>query len=118
MLAAVLSTAREAFARSGSVNNPPKAKGLPEMEFGIALHVGSVIYGNVGTKRRLDFTATGPAVDMVSRCEALTREAGVALIATRDFAAYCPDKAQPVGDFEIRGFPGTMSLATYPLQTQ
>jgi class 3 adenylate cyclase len=118
MCAAALSAAREAFARAEHINAGREKDRLPPFGFGIALHVGSVIYGNVGTEKRLDFTATGPAVGMVTCCEALTREAGVALIATQEFAEHCPDKAQPVGDFEIRGFPGTMSLASYPLQTQ
>jgi len=73
-----------------------------------------VIHGNVGTEKRLDFTATGPAVGMVSRCEALTRNADVAIIATEDFTSHTADQAQSLGEFAIRGFDTPTALFTYP----
>ena len=115
MCAAALSAAREAFARAALTNKSRKADGLPEIEFGIALHVGTVIYGNVGTEKRLDFTATGAAVGIASRCEGLTREIGSALVATPDFTAHCPEPAEPLGEFAIQGFADKVALSTYPL---
>lgn len=114
MCAAALSAAREAFARAEHLNRRREGAGSPPVGFGIALHVGEVIYGNVGTEKRLDFTATGPAVGLVSRCEALTRELDRRLIATQAFADICPEPAQPLGDHAIRGFADPVALAWYP----
>ena len=43
------------------------------MEFGLALHLGEVFYGNIGASDRLDFTVIGPAVNEASRIQALCR---------------------------------------------
>ncbi len=114
MGAAALSAAREAFARADHGNGRRVGDGLPAIDFGVALHVGRVIFGNVGTEKRLDFTATGAAVGLVSRCEAMTRELGRRLIATGAFTAICPEPAQPLGAHAIRGFAAPVALSWYP----
>jgi adenylate cyclase len=65
-----LAAARDALGRLGEVNARRAAAGASEIRCGIALHAGDVMYGNVGSARRLDFTATGPAVNEVCRLEA------------------------------------------------
>ena len=50
-----------------------KAAGKPVMDFGLALHLGEVLYGNIGASDRLDFTVVGPAVNEASRIQALCR---------------------------------------------
>jgi adenylate cyclase len=40
---------------------------LPPLPFGVGLHLGPVVYGNIGAPDRLDFTAIGPAVNVGSR---------------------------------------------------
>ncbi|MEP5089998.1 MAG: adenylate/guanylate cyclase domain-containing protein, partial [Paracoccaceae bacterium] len=114
MCAAALSASREAFARADHTNNQRCSTGLPPIDFGIALHIGSVLYGNVGTEKRLDFTATGPVVGLVSRCEALTRTLGKPLVATADFRAHCPQDSQSLGTHALRGFGDSVDLFTYP----
>jgi adenylate cyclase len=52
----------------------------------IALHVGTVQYGNVGTDTRLDFTVIGPAVNEAARIEALCKELGQSLLISEAFA--------------------------------
>ncbi|MFK7754100.1 MAG: adenylate/guanylate cyclase domain-containing protein [Sedimentitalea sp.] len=113
MCAAALSSAREAFARAIHLNTQRAAADLPHIDFGIALHVGQVIYGNVGVPKRLDFTATGAAVGLVSRCEALTRSLDSPLLATQDFAQHCTDVATPLGHHELRGFEDGIELVAY-----
>ena len=51
-------------------------QGLPPLPFGMALHLGEMLWGNIGTADRLDFTAIGPAVNLVSRLEGLCRPLG------------------------------------------
>ena len=53
-----------------------RGQGLPSLAFGAALHLGEILWGNVGAADRLDFTAIGPAVNLVSRLEGLCRPLG------------------------------------------
>jgi adenylate cyclase len=50
--------------------------GLPPVTVDLALHVGEVLYGNVGAADRLDFTVIGPAINEVARIEALCEPLG------------------------------------------
>ena len=50
-----------------------RTAGQQTLDFGIALHLGEVLYGNVGTSERLDFTVVGSAVNEASRIEGLCR---------------------------------------------
>jgi adenylate cyclase len=54
-------------------NTERVAAGKPVMDFGLALHLGEVLYGNIGAHDRLDFTVVGPAVNEASRIQALCR---------------------------------------------
>ncbi|MGJ8617500.1 MAG: adenylate/guanylate cyclase domain-containing protein [Sulfitobacter sp.] len=114
--AAALASAREAFARADHTNRKRQSDGLPALQFGIALHVGSVIYGNVGTTKRLDFTATGPAVGMAARVEQLTRSVDASLLATADFAAHVSEEGIALPPQTLRGFPDDVSLVSYPVK--
>ncbi len=64
-----------AAARSGMahLDEARTRDGLPPLPFGVALHLGAMLWGNIGAADRLDFTAIGPAVNLVSRLEGLCR---------------------------------------------
>jgi adenylate cyclase len=53
------------------VNRIRAAAGEPTVRFGLALHLGEVMFGNIGASRRLDFTVIGPAVNYAARLERL-----------------------------------------------
>ena len=57
------------------------------VELGIALHVGRVMYGNIGGRERLDFTVIGASVNEVCRVESLAKDLGVPLLMTAELAA-------------------------------
>ncbi|MEO0766330.1 MAG: adenylate/guanylate cyclase domain-containing protein [Pseudomonadota bacterium] len=115
MCAAALASAQEAFARAAHANTSRQSNDLPPIQFGVSLHVGTVIYGNVGTARRLDFTATGPAVGLASRCEGMTRTLDTPLLATGAFADLCPIKGTEQGAHSLRGFKDPVKLVSYTL---
>jgi adenylate cyclase len=48
-------------------------QGLPALPFGVALHLGEIFWGNIGAADRLDFTAIGPAVNLVSRLQGMCK---------------------------------------------
>jgi adenylate cyclase len=70
----------------------------------MALHLGEVLYGNIGSAGRLDFTAIGPAVNLTARLETVARDLGRDLVTSAEFAARCPGSLSPLGNFSLRGF--------------
>jgi adenylate cyclase len=73
------------------------------VKFGVALHVGEVLYGNVGSTNRLDFTCIGPAVNLAARIEALSGDIGRTILASAEFAAVCDGAMAPLGSFALKG---------------
>jgi len=74
------------------------------VRFGLALHLGEVLYGNIGGESRLDYTCIGPAVNLAARLEKLTAKLGRTILASTLFAQHCPDAFLPVGEFALAGF--------------
>ncbi|GJE29528.1 adenylate/guanylate cyclase domain-containing protein [Methylobacterium organophilum] len=95
--------AREALARNGALNLARARTGLPELKADIVLHYGPVVYGNVGTDRRLDFTIIGSAVNEASRIEQLCAELDQPLLLSDAFAARCREGLRALGSFTFRG---------------
>ena len=81
--------ARSTAARAGMahLDKARQAQGLPPLPFGMALHLGEMLWGNIGTADRLDFTAIGPAVNLVSRLEGLCRPLGRTVLVSGAVAA-------------------------------
>ena len=73
------------------------------MDVDLALHFGQVVYGNVGTSRRLDFTVIGRAVNEASRIEELCDDAGRSVLVSDTFAERCARPLELVGTFALRG---------------
>ncbi len=79
------------------------AQGLRPLPFGTALHIGEMLWGNIGTADRLDFTAIGPAVNLVSRLEGLCRPLGHTVLLSGAFAAETTQALIPLGEHRLRG---------------
>jgi adenylate cyclase len=99
-----LAAAAEARAALAAANAERAERGEPELRYGLALHLGEVLYGNVGSVGRLDFTTIGPAVNLTARLETLARDLGRDLVASSAFARHCPDALISLGAFQLRGF--------------
>jgi len=74
------------------------------VRFGLALHVGDVLYGNIGSGNRLDFTCIGPAVNLAARLEKLAGRLGRTILASQEFAGNCQGGFMPIGNFAVAGF--------------
>jgi adenylate cyclase len=72
--AAALLAAEQARTALSKENQRRQGSGLPQIEYGLALHVGDVLYGNIGSDTRLDFTVIGPAVNLTARIESMCRQ--------------------------------------------
>jgi class 3 adenylate cyclase len=79
------------------------AQGLPPLPFGAALHLGEMLWGNIGAADRLDFTAIGPAVNLVSRLEGLCRPLGRWVLISGAVAAETTTKLVRLGEHVLRG---------------
>jgi adenylate cyclase len=79
------------------------AQALPPLPFGAALHVGEMLWGNIGTADRLDFTAIGPAVNLVSRLEGLCKTLGRTVLISGAFAAETTRPLVSLGEHRLRG---------------
>lgn len=105
--------ARQAMAALNERNN---GTGRAPLNYGIGVHVGDVMYGNIGSTSRLDFTVIGPAVNMASRLEALTKQIGKPVLLSRDFAELVTPEfeLERVGQHAVRGFSEPIELFAFP----
>ena len=91
-----------------------QAQGLPPLPFGAALHLGEILWGNIGAADRLDFTAIGPAVNLVSRLEGLCRPLGRSVLISGAVAAETTAPLVPLGEHELRGIAAPCAVFTLP----
>jgi adenylate cyclase len=77
---------------------------MPGLRFGLALHIGDVLYGNIGSSNRLDFTCIGPAVNCAARIEKLTNQLDREILASDEFTRHCPEEFTAFGEFRLAGF--------------
>jgi len=77
---------------------------LERFRFGVALHVGRILYGNIGGGNRLDFTCIGPAVNLAARLEKLAGQLHRTIVASSAFAGVCSGGWHELGEFPIAGF--------------
>jgi len=100
---AALDAAREAAALVDALNTRREDAGEVPIDVGIALHVGDVMYGNIGAADRLDFTVIGPAVNLAARIEGLCRPLGQRVLMSEAFAAASSVEHEPLGAHELKG---------------
>ena len=89
-------------------------QGLSPLPFGAALHVGEMLWGNIGAADRLDFTAIGPAVNLVSRLEGLCRPLGKAVLVSGALAAETEAPLIALGTHVLRGIASPCAVFTLP----
>jgi adenylate cyclase len=104
---AALAAAAQVRRDAAKLNADRAEAGLATTSVYLALHVGEVFYGNIGSKDRLDFTVIGPAVNEVSRILAMSRSVERDLLLSENFAnALGPDlrrRLVSVGRYALRG---------------
>ncbi len=98
-----LGAATAGLDRLALLNEARRDSDRTELRTGIGLHLGEVSYGNVGAVDRLDFTVIGPAVNLASRIEGLTKRLARPLLTSRAFAEICPRPLVSLGFHPVRG---------------
>ncbi|UWU81468.1 adenylate/guanylate cyclase domain-containing protein [Bradyrhizobium huanghuaihaiense] len=112
----LLHAVSEARGAMAALNERNRSSARAPLNYGIGVHVGDVMYGNIGSSSRLDFTVIGPAVNMASRLEALTKQLGRNVLLSRDFAELVQPKfeLERLGKYEVRGFSDPIELFAFP----
>ena len=98
-----LDAAVEALAAVRGLGEQLAAAGEPPLEIVVALHAGTAIYGNIGAADRLDFTVIGPAVNLVSRIEAVAKALILPIVVSDEFARVYGRPLRSLGTHQLRG---------------
>ena len=112
---AALEAADRVLGRIAQLTVSRRDAGLPVSGLYVALHIGDVMYGNIGARDRLDFTVVGPAVNEVSRIEAMCRALEQSLVVSSAFAeaaAGSADRLVSLGRYALRGVRKPQELFT------
>jgi adenylate cyclase len=113
--AKLLRAVAEARQAMVALNEKHTEAGREPLRYGVGIHVGDVMYGNIGSQSRLDFTVIGPAVNMASRIEAFTKQVGKPVLMSRAFADFVKGEfdLERVGEYPVRGFNDPIELFAY-----
>src|SRR5207247_6248173 len=98
----VLEAAREARSNVDAMHYPC-GEAVERFRFGVALHIGGILFGNIGGSSRLDFTCIGPAVNLAARLEKLAGSLKRIVVASEAFAGICRGEWAELGEFPIAG---------------
>ncbi|HKY41257.1 MAG TPA: adenylate/guanylate cyclase domain-containing protein [Polyangiaceae bacterium] len=98
-----LAAARACESRLAVVNDARAARSAPTIEYGLALHFGDVMYGNIGAPGRLDFTVIGPAVNLAARLEGVAAQLGRPLVLSATFASLSGAAVTSAGVHSLKG---------------
>ncbi len=100
---AALKAAQSALIATEKRNKTADDASRSEFKFGIGLHFGKAMYGNVGSNTRLDFTVIGSAVNLAARIETLTKTEEKDLLFSSDFAHAIDTTSIKIGEFQFKG---------------
>jgi adenylate cyclase len=103
--AAAFEASRAMLGELDTLNRELTVEGLAELRIGIGLHAGPAVVGYLGSRERHEYTAIGDTVNVASRVEGLTKEAGYPLVVTEAVAERLgPDAGLlPLGPRVIKG---------------
>lgn len=112
----LIAAIEEAQVHLDVLNTANIARGHEPLGYGIGVHVGDVMYGNIGSKSRLDFTVIGPAVNIASRLESLTKKIGKPVLMSDTFVNMAGDirHFEPMGEQTLRGLDTPVNVFALP----
>jgi len=109
-----IDAARQAQRGIRRLNQQKTEQGAKAIGFGIGMHIGSLVYGNIGTPGRLDFTVIGSAVNEASRIEDLCKALDRNILLSTAFSRLCPNRLVSLGRHTLRGVSAAQELFTLP----
>jgi adenylate cyclase len=109
-----LAASQDAMKRMERLNHARRERGEPPLGYGIALHIGDLLYGNIGIPERLDFTVIGPAANEAARLEAMCKTLHKPILISAELARLVPDKLVSLGFHALRGVREPHEIFTLP----
>jgi len=109
-----VAAAREARTRARAANARRRAAGLAEFAFGIGLHLGRVLYGNIGTDARLEFSVIGAAANETARIETLSKLTHRDVVVSSEVRAALGAAWPSLGHFELPGVGRPIEIYALP----
>ena len=109
-----VAAARAARDRARESNAKRRKAGLPPFACGVGLHLGRVLYGNIGTPSRLEFSVIGAAANEAARIEGLCKETGQDVVLSESVRAQLGEAWPSLGKFELRGVAQPMEIYSLP----
>lgn len=100
---AALYAAAEAQLNIDALNARREEAGKLPFDYGLGMHVGEVIYGNVGVSERVDFTVVGQAANEAARIEQLTKQLGKRVLVSATVAQFISCPTAEMGAYELHG---------------
>ncbi len=110
--AAALAAAWDARTRVDALNQRRETKGEPPLKFGIALHVGDVMYGNLGVPQRMQFTVIGAAANEAARLAGMCKDLGRWVLVSSAFPRCFPNQMVSLGHHVMRGIDTPQEIFT------
>ena len=112
--ARAIDAARDARARGRAANERRSGAGLAPFSFGVGLHLGRVLYGNIGTANRLEFSVIGSAANETARIEALCKTTQRDVVLSQQVVAELGEHCPSLGNFELRGVARPVEVFALP----
>jgi adenylate cyclase len=107
-----VSAAKDAIQRMETLNATRAEVGDQAVEFGVGLHLGNVLYGNIGSQARLEFTVTGAAANEAARIEGLCKSLRERLLISEAVAQHLPSGTTDLGLHPLRGVGSELRIFT------
>lgn len=109
---------REAFAQLIQLNAKRKEDNQHQILHGVGIHLGEIMYGNIGSNDRLDFTVIGEAVNLTSRIAGMCGDLKKAVLASEEFAKEIAVTWEEIGEHRLKGIAIPRKIYAIPEETQ
>ena len=108
--APAIAAALDARKRITALNEERAKSGRSLLKFGLALNVGEIAYGNIGSKTRLDFTAIGPAINHTSRLLEVAKKRNRDIVVSENFVRAAGAEFPNLGYHSLRDIAGEQKV--------
>jgi class 3 adenylate cyclase len=100
----------EAVRKIAALNVERAKAGRSQLKFGLALNVGEIAYGNIGSRTRLDFTAIGPAINHTSRLLEVAKKRNRDIVVSENFVRAAGSEFPNLGYHSLRDIAGEQKV--------
>lgn len=102
--------------RLSALNQTRRSQALETLAYGLGLHVGDVLYGNIGVPSRIEFSVIGSAANEVCRIESLTKSLGEPVLVSQAFCTALPMRYRDLASHQLKGVGKPIHVFAPPAQ--